>query len=152
MANPKPGSFVHIEIASTDPARTRKFMEDVFAWRFEDIPDMSYMTYQPASPPGGGIMAPMENQSPGFLNYVLSTDVDTDLRRIEAAGGHVVQPKMEIPGVGWWAGFTEPTGIMLAVFQPKEMPRPPAARRRPAARSGKKARGGRKASRGRRRR
>lgn len=152
MANSKAGSFVHIEIASSEPGRTRRFMEDVFGWKFEDHPDMNYMTYAPASPPGGGIMAPMENQPPGMLNYLLSNDVDADLRRIEAAGGHVVQPKMEIPGVGWWAGFTEPTGIMLAVFQPKAMPRPPPARRPRAARGAKKARGGRKASRARARR
>lgn len=31
----KPGSFVHIELASTDPERTKKFFEEVFEWDFE---------------------------------------------------------------------------------------------------------------------
>lgn len=129
----KPGSFVHIEIASTDPGKTRTFLEDVFGWKFESIPEMSYATYQAPTPPHGGLMSPMEGQPPGILNYVLSKDVDADLEKIQAAGGRVIVPKMEIPGIGWWAGFTDPTGIMLAVFQNKEMPRP-APRRRPAAR------------------
>src|SRR3972149_3827434 len=48
----KPGSFVHIEIASTDPSRTRRFFEDVFGWRFEHMPEMDYSTFEaPSAPP-----------------------------------------------------------------------------------------------------
>ncbi len=57
MPNPKPGSFVHIEITSTDPARTRKFCEEVFGWSFEEMPEMNYATFEPASSPGGGLQA-----------------------------------------------------------------------------------------------
>jgi len=117
LAEPKPGSFVHIEIASTDPTRTKKFFEDVFEWDFESIPEMDYHTYVAPSPPHGGLMSPMENQRPGILNYLMSHDIDADVKKIQEAGGRVLQPKMEIPGVGWWASFEEPTGIVLALFQ-----------------------------------
>jgi uncharacterized protein len=130
----KPGSFVHIEIASANPSRTKKFLEDVFAWKFEDIPEMNYTMYDAGSGPGGGIMAPMEGQGPGILNYVLSNDIDGDIVKIENAGGSIVVPKMEIPNMGWWAGFKEPTGLMLALYQAKAAPRP-RPRARPAARS-----------------
>jgi predicted enzyme related to lactoylglutathione lyase len=154
MPNPKPGSFVHIEIASTDPARTRKFCEEVFGWNFEDIPEMNYTTFEPASRPGGGIMSPMEGQTPGILNYVLSTDVDADLRKIEAAGGRVLRPKQEIPKVGWWALFQEPTGIVLALYQVRAAaPQRERTRSRPrarrTARGGKRTRSSRKGRRGR---
>ncbi len=137
----KPGSFVHIEIASTDPARTKKFFEDVFEWDFESHPEMNYHTYAAPSGPGGGLMSPMENQQPGILNYLMSHDIDTDVKKIEESGGRVLQPKREIPGVGWWAVFEEPTGIVLALFQ---SPPRPAAAARPRAR--KAASRGRKAS------
>ncbi len=153
MANPKPGSFVHIEIASTDPERTKKFFEDVFDWDFESIPDMQYHTYEAPSPPHGGLMSPMENQRPGLLNYLLSGDIDTDVKRIEAAGGRILQPKMEIPGVGWWASFEEPTGIVLALFEAKGGQSLPERRRARAARKpasrGRKARGRAKGRKGR---
>ena len=139
MARSKAGSFVHIELASADPERTRKFFEDVFAWEFEFMPEMEYHTYVAPSGPGGGLMKPMESQPPGILNYLLSDDVDTDVKKIEGAGGHILEPKREIPGVGWWALFQEPTGITLALFQPKMAPRPARARARPrrvAARKG----------------
>lgn len=143
----KPGSFVHIEIASTDPTRTRRFFEDVFGWRFEHMPEMEYSTFEPPSAPGGGLMSPQQGQSPGITNYILSMDVDADLRKIEAAGGRTLQPKMEIPGVGWWALFQEPTGVTLALFQGRMEPRKERARpaARKAARKAKPARAGRKA-------
>lgn len=147
MATPKPGSFVHIEIASADPHRTRKFLEEVFAWKFEDVPEMNYTLYDAGSGPGGGIMSPMEGQGPGILNYIMSTDIDRDLAKIQAAGGSVLIPKMEIPNMGWWAGFREPTGLTLALYETKQAPRP---RPRTRARAKSSARKGKKGGRGRR--
>ncbi len=129
MAVSKPGSYVHIEIASADPERTKKFFEDVFEWDFESHPEMNYHTYVAPSGPGGGLMSPMENQQPGILNYLLSHNIDDDVKKIETAGGRVLQPKMEIPGVGWFAVFQEPTGITLALFETKPMPPKPARSR-----------------------
>ncbi len=148
MANPKPGSFVHIEIASTDPERTKKFFEEVFEWDFESIPDMNYHTYEAPSPPHGGLMSPMENQRPGLLNYLLSGNIDTDVKRIEAAGGRILQPKMEIPGVGWWASFEEPTGIVLALFEAKQSASLPERRRARAAQRKASSRGRKAGGRG----
>ncbi len=149
----KPGSFVHIEIASTDPERTKKFFEDVFEWDFESHPEMNYHTYAAPSGPGGGLMSPMENQSPGILNYLLSHGIDEDVKRIEEAGGRLLQPKMEIPGVGWWALFQEPTGITLALFQGLPPQRPPRAASRSRSRrtSTRKASKGKSKGRGRKR-
>lgn len=151
MAQNKPGSFVHIEIASTDPERTRRFFEDVFEWDFESHPEMDYHTYEAPSGPGGGLMRPMENQAPGVLNYLLSQDIEADVRKIEGAGGRVLQPKMEIPGVGWWALFQEPTGITLALFQAQMPPRAPRQRAQPRSRrtSARRAAKGRSKGRGR---
>ena len=126
----KPGSYVHIEIASTDPERTRKFLEEVFEWDFTFVPEMEYSTYVAPSGPGGGLMKPVEGQAPGVLNYLLSHDIGADVRKIEEAGGRILQPKMEIPDVGWWALFQEPTGITLALFEPRGPPRPARARTR----------------------
>ncbi len=148
MAEMKPGSFVHIEFASSDPEKTRKFMEDVFDWEFQFMPEMEYHTYATPSGPGGGLMKPMADQQPGILNYLLSHDIDADVRKIEECGGRILAPKREIPGVGWWAVFQEPTGITMALFEtkPEERPRPrPRARARKTTRGARKARGGRKA-------
>lgn len=147
----KPGSFVHIEIASTDPSRTKKFFEDVFEWDFESHPEMSYHTFIAPSGPGGGLMSPMENQQPGILNYLMSHDIDDDVKKIQEAGGRLLQPKMEIPGVGWWASFEEPTGIVLALFQGLPQPRPARRPPRRAASRGRKSGARAKGKKGRKR-
>ena len=146
MPGPEPGVFVHIEFASTDPRRTRKFLEDVFGWTFQSMPGMEYHVYATPLGPGGAVMEPEERPA-GILNYVLSDDLDADLRKIEAAGGKILGPKREIPGVGWWALFEEPTGIALALFESLSPDRGPVARyraapapRRKASRSSKKGR------------
>lgn len=130
----KPGSFVHIEIASSDPQRTQKFFEDVFDWKFESVPEMEYATYMAPTAPHGGLMSPMEGHSPGLLNYLLSQSIDADVRKIEEAGGQLLQPKMEIPGVGWWALFQDPTGLILALFESRMPDLPERRRARAAAR------------------
>ena len=140
MATNKRGSFIHIELASADPEKAKRFFEEVFEWKFESHPEMNYHTFLAPSGPGGGLMTPMENQQPGILNYLLSGDIETDVKRIEAAGGHILQPKMEIPGVGWWALFQEPTGLVLALFEAQMPPaRPPRRRPAKAASRGRKA-------------
>lgn len=130
MAKPKPGSYVHMEFASVDPSRTRKFLEDVFGWEFQSMPGMEYHVYAAPDGPGGAVMPPNPERPGGLLSYILSEDLDADLRKIEAAGGRVRIPKKDIPGVGWWALFEEPTGIVLALFQTAAPDRGPVARYR----------------------
>jgi hypothetical protein len=53
--------------------------------------------------------------------YVDSEVIEADLKRIEQAGGKTVYPKIEIPGIGWFATFTDPAGSTPALYT--SMPR-----------------------------
>ncbi len=133
MAGPKRGGFVHIEFASTDPSRTRRFLEDVFGWEFQAIPGLDYHVYATPLGPGGAVTPPNPVRPNGVLNYLLSDDLDGDVRKIEAAGGKVRMAREEIPNVGWWALFEDPTGIVLALFQAESPTSGPVARYRSGA-------------------
>lgn len=150
MTAVKPGSFVHIELASTNPSRTRRFFEDVFGWEFTSMPGMEYHVYATPLGPGGAVMGPTEERPGGVLNYLLSGDIDGDEVRIEEAGGKVLLRKKEIPGVGWWSLFEDPTGLVLALFQSRSPDRGPVARFRSPARP--RAKTARRAAKGRARR
>ena len=39
---------------------------------------------------------------------------------VEARGGKTILPKTEIPGVGWFAFFADPTGNQVALFKGKD--------------------------------
>ena len=132
MAARKEGSIVHIEIHSSDPARTKEFYNEVFGWKFQDIPEMDYTTFEAPSAPHGGLQKHGE-KGPTVLNYILVNDIVRTLERIENAGGMVMVPKSEIPNIGWYAVFQEPGGTVQALYQ--DMPKPqPAPTRKPAAR------------------
>src|SRR3989475_3106103 len=128
----KPGSIVHVELHSADPAKTKQFYGEVFGWKFEEMPEMNYILWRAENEPGGGIMQTMEGRSPQVLNYILAESVEDTLRDINEAGGIVIQPKMEIPGQGWWALFQEPGGTMMAIYEGRVATRP-----RPATRKAK---------------
>ncbi len=140
----KAGSIVHVELHSADPAKSKSFYGEVFGWKFEEIPEMNYTLWRAPNEPAGGIMKTMEGRPPQVLNYILADSVENTLRDITSAGGIVIQPKMEIPGQGWWALFQEPGGTMMAIYE--NLPRPaarPVARKAKAQKAAKK--GGKKA-------
>jgi hypothetical protein len=49
---------------------------------------------------------------------VVSDDIEADLVRIKALGGTVLKEKTEIPNIGWFALFKDPTGNTLSLFTP----------------------------------
>jgi len=128
----KPNSIVHVEFHSNAPEKTKSFLKDVFGWKFDDVPEMNYSMFQPPSAPGGGLQR-AENMPAGVLDYILSEDIENTLRKITSNGGAVVMPKQEIPGMGWFAVFQDPTGITLALYETKLQPRPARAPARKAA-------------------
>ncbi len=114
----KPGSIVHIELPVKDRDRAKKFYGDLFGWKFQDVPEMDYTLFETANGPGGGLFVPQEGQfDKGALNYILVEDIDAKSKEIEAAGGEVIGPTVEMPGRGWWAVFRDPEGTTLAIFQ-----------------------------------
>ena len=132
---------MHVELHSADPSKSKAFYGQVFGWKFEEVPDMNYTMWKAANAPAGGLMKTIEGRPPQVLNYLLSNDIDATVNRITGAGGMIIQPKMEIPGMGWWAMFQEPGGTMMAVYQNLQRPRAASRPRRSAKKSPKKSAG-----------
>ena len=130
MTVPKVGSLVHLEFASPDPERTRRFLGEVFGWQFRSTHEKDYFVFTCPTGPGGAVTKSTEDRPPGILNYVLTSDLEADLARVERAGGKVRRGKTEIPNVGWWALVEEPTGCALGVFETVSPDRGPVARYR----------------------
>src|SRR5207245_7823030 len=103
----KPNSGVHVEIHSNAPEKTKALLKDVFDWKFQDVPEMNYSMFEPPSAPGGGLQK-AENLPAGVLDYILSKDLDGPDQKIQSSGGSIVTPKMEIPGMGFFAVFRAP--------------------------------------------
>jgi predicted enzyme related to lactoylglutathione lyase len=110
--------IVHIEIAVKDREAAGKFYSDVFGWKVQQLPEMNYATFEAEGGPGGGLN-PVENNQPSPVMVYINTDnMDVTLEKIQQSGGKLVRPTDEVPGMGRFAFFSDPSGTILALWQP----------------------------------
>jgi uncharacterized protein len=119
---------VHFEIPTDDLARAKEFYGSIFGWQLQTIDDMDYtiamttavdeQTQLPTEP--GAINGGMMKRSADTPSPVLTVGVDSiddSMKRVEAAGGTVVTPRTEIPGMGAFAYFKDTEGNVLGLWE-----------------------------------
>lgn len=120
MANP----FVHIELNSTDLAKSKEFYGKLFDWKLQDMPmsdGTNYTTIGVGEGTGGGMMQnPVPGEPSMWLAYVQVDDVEASTAKAKSLGAKVVRDVTEIPGVGWFSIIADPTGAGLAMFKPAQ--------------------------------
>jgi predicted enzyme related to lactoylglutathione lyase len=110
-------NVVHVEIPAANTEAAGKFYQDLFGWKIQPMPEMNYTMWEAADGSGGGFpQVSPENPVGQVLVYIASDDIDTDLRNVQKLGGKVLHEKMEIPGMGWFGIFQDPTGNVLALY------------------------------------
>jgi predicted enzyme related to lactoylglutathione lyase len=108
--------IVHIEISAKDREAAAKFYADLFSWKFEQMPEMNYATFE-ALPVGGGLNPVTESNPAGtVIVYVGTDDVTASLAKAEKLGGKTLVPKTEIPNMGFFGIFRDPTGNPIGLF------------------------------------
>ena len=120
-------TIVHFEIPADDVEKLRKFYSALFGWKIEKMPGpMEYFGIQtvpidnkgmPVRPGVNGGMMKKQNPEHKPVNYIAVESVDEYVKKIEALGGRVIVPKMEVPGIGWWASALDPEGNQFAILQ-----------------------------------
>lgn len=112
---------IHFEIPTDDPDRSRAFYRDVFGWKFQswDGPQEYWLIRTGEETPGidGGLLR-RPRPGAGVVNTIGVTDLDTTLARVADAGGRIVAPRMEIPGVGHVAYFADLDGHTFGLLEP----------------------------------
>ncbi len=112
-------SIVHVEIPANDPASAAKFYADLFGWNIQVDQALNYYMFQAGSGPGGAF--PQVGEDPPYkpgevVIYVSTDDIDATLAKTESLGGKTLMPKTEIPNVGWFAFFADPTGNRIGLY------------------------------------
>jgi len=114
--------IVHIEIPARDTGAAGKFYGDLFDWKIESDATYNYVQFQAEGGPGGGFVEvgqsgmPVEYKTDSLLVYVSTDDIDATLAKAESLGGKTLMPKTEIPHVGWWGVFSDPSGNRVALY------------------------------------
>ena len=110
-------NVVHVEIPAANVEAAGKFYQDLFGWKMQHMADFNYTMWEDESGSGGGFPEVSDENPVGqVLVYIDSEDIDADLKNVEKFGGKTVRAKTEIPGMGWYAVFKDPTGNVLAIF------------------------------------
>jgi len=107
------------------PARQDYFTVMFFGWDIQADEAYNYVQFRSEGGPGGGFVVPRAGTPIGYktdslLVFLATDDIDATLALVERHGGKTVLLKTEIPHVGWWAVFTDPTGNHLALFTPAQ--------------------------------
>jgi len=116
MANP----FVHIELQTKDPDRSKKFYTSMFDWKLEEFPDMEYTIINVGEGTGGGIMKnPVSGMPDNWFPYILVDDVETSTKKAKSLGATVAKDVTEVPDMGWFSVIIDPTGAAFGLWQTK---------------------------------
>jgi predicted enzyme related to lactoylglutathione lyase len=122
-----PRNIVHIEIPSSNLEQSSNFYGQLFGWKTTFVPEMNYALWGPSEGPAGGFSPIGPDVAAGqVLIHVASDDIESDLERARALGATVVRPKTEIPNIGWWGVFRDPSGNAVALFTSLSGQRAPA--------------------------
>jgi len=117
MANP----FVHVELATTDVDKAKSFYQSLFDWKLNDMDmgdGMIYTLIEVGEGTGGGMMKhPMPGVPSFWLSYVGVDDIKAATEKAKSLGATIVRDVTEVPNIGLFSIFTDPTGATLALWQ-----------------------------------
>ena len=122
--NPE-GTPIWYELMTADPDASKAFYDNVIGWTIEARPSgpMDYRMIDSGNGGQvGGVMRLTEEMiaggaKPTWLFYIGVDDVDASIAKIEAAGGSVLMPAWDIPGIGRLAMVADPQGISFYIMR-----------------------------------
>ena len=114
-----PDRPTHFEIPVDDPDRAEKFYATVFGWTFDrypGAPNYYGMASTGETNPGinGALFQRSENSG---TTITMSVDsIEDSIAKVKAAGGSVLQDKMPIPTMGYFATCKDTEGNEIGLF------------------------------------
>jgi predicted enzyme related to lactoylglutathione lyase len=115
------GAPCWIDLATSDPDRSREFYDSLFGWQSESAgPDYGgYINFTKNGRPVAGAMANNGQMGPdGWSVYLASASAKTTADDAAASGGQVVLPPMDVMDLGVMAIVADSGGGMVGIWQP----------------------------------
>jgi uncharacterized protein len=117
--------IVHFEQMYDDPQMAIDFYKAVFGWEAEEYKGGKGQYWMIKTGPdgemgiNGGFMKTIPDMPgmPNVSNTIGVDDIDEYIKKVEAAGGKQVSPKMSIPGMGWSAYCQDAGGVIFGLYQ-----------------------------------
>jgi uncharacterized protein len=121
-----PGTPSWVDLASTDVDASKRFYSELFGWetRVAEEPEaQGYTTFLKDGKAVAAVGGQMDPSMPTtWTTYFATDNVDDTVSKVEAAGGKVLLPPLDVMGYGRMAVFADPAGAAFAVWQAGTMP------------------------------
>jgi predicted enzyme related to lactoylglutathione lyase len=112
------GRFVWHDHVSSDPEAARAFYAELLGWETEIYPaeGFDYPMIKVGESTHGGFGPAQEGAPAHWLSHVVVDDADAAAERVEAGGGSIVAPAMDIPDIGRMVVVTDPQGAVVSLY------------------------------------
>ena len=125
---PDAGHFLWVELMSRDWDKAKEFYSKLMGWNVQEMPmpeGYVYNILMAGNGSAGGAM-PMPPEVPAevpshWTGYIHVPDIDKALEAVQANGGQVTMPTMEVANVGRFAHIMDPAGAAVALMTPAQM-------------------------------
>src|SRR5216684_4132010 len=121
------GSPCWADLWTSDVEGSRKFYADLFGWEAQEPSEEfgGYFMFTREGVPVAGGMGDMGEDMKAddtWKIYLNTDDIAKVLEAVEAEGGQVIAPAMEVADLGSNAVLIDPTGAHLGTWQPGTFP------------------------------
>lgn len=120
---------IHFEVQADNVARAKKFYEKALGWKITQMMTkekggMDYWGLNTGKGPGisGGLYKRPTKKSEKFRLYdctILVPNLDKAIKAVKANGGKITRPKVEMKGIGLFAGAKDTEGNRFGLMQAK---------------------------------
>lgn len=120
------GTPTFLELSSADPVSTRKFLETVFGWSFASRASGTEdgLAFQTLDGLEGRVHRVPTEVPPERISRVRVEDLGSTLERAQGAGGTLILPRVDAPGLGSFFTVRIPGGPILTCWQSAPPARP----------------------------
>jgi predicted enzyme related to lactoylglutathione lyase len=111
---------IHFEIPAGNTKRAVTFYEKAFGWKFNKYEGMDYWlaTAGEDKEPGiNGAISEKDAVHPTTINTISVPSFEEAVKKIKAAGGEILGPKMTVPSVGYMAYCKDTEGNTFGIMQ-----------------------------------
>lgn len=113
---------IHFEIPAANTKRAVAFYEKAFGWKFSKYggEGMDYWlatTGEDKEPGINGAISIKSETHPTTINTISVPSFEDAAKKIKAAGGEILGPKMTVPSVGYMAYCKDTEGNLFGIMQ-----------------------------------
>jgi uncharacterized protein len=111
---------IHFEIPAEDPKRAVTFYKKAFGWKLTKYGDMDYWlaaTGDDKEPGINGAITAKDNIHSTPINTISVPSFEEAVKKIKAAEGEILGPKMTVPNVGYMTYCKDTEGNIFGIMQ-----------------------------------